>query len=97
MPGGHSYDIQTDTTVLGGFPVTACANVDPADRSVGIWDDNLVDLSLFHPKSGKWLGWLEKRMSDKDWALLREELWEQRSDDRDYWAEYKADCRREAW
>lgn len=70
-----SNHVRIETTVLGGFPVIAEGDVQPADNSVGISRAFLDECSMWiSTTKGKHAPFIEKKMSKDDWIRLEEQL-----------------------
>jgi hypothetical protein len=72
-----------DATVLNGLPVTVCYEVGKAEPDVGIMGDYVENIWILIKKERKIKGpkwevahWIEKRLTNKDWAILEERAME---------------------
>ncbi len=76
----------TDTTVLGGLPVTVEYSWAPAEPDVGIFRPYVTDWYITHVAGKPYRGtWIERRMTCADDEALQTYLEElEIEDDRDY-------------
>ena len=72
-----------DTTVLNGLSVTVCYEIGRAEPDVGVMVDYVENMWILIQKKRKNKGpiwevasWVEKRLSDHDWAILEEKAME---------------------
>jgi GDP-D-mannose dehydratase len=72
-----------DATVLNGLPVTICYDVGKAEPDVGFMNDYVENMWILIKKERKNKGpkwevahWIEKRLTNKDWAILEERAME---------------------
>lgn len=68
----HSHEIQIQTTVKGGFPVTATATWCPAEPDVGLMDSYLEDVSVSTLR-GKSCNWL--KLTGDDLHEVEQAIW----------------------
>lgn len=66
---------ECEVTVLGGLPLIAKFAVCRAEPDVGIFSPYLNDLHLVDQNSRE-ASWAEIKMTDDDWDLVREQIWE---------------------
>lgn len=66
---------ETNTTVLGGLPVTVAFDVYPAEPDVGIFGAYVGDVRITHVagKRKKNTAWIDTRMTARDDEVLAEE------------------------
>ena len=89
------YDVNFDTTILGGLPVVVGFNIAHPEPDVG-FPGGVEDMTVFSTK-GKYARWAESRMTPNDWMDLEDECNEHRSDDdREDEGDYRYQCAKDA-
>lgn len=80
-----STPVEIETTILGGLPVCVTADIEPADRSVGVMEPSSYDVQIFwinnkKPKSHEVPKSIYKRLdacNGRELDLLNEKLMEE--------------------
>jgi len=70
-------DINFETTVRGGMPVTVCCTFGQSEPDVGIFYPEITDIWL--EVRGRRAEWLEKGVTDKEWERLHAEAYDEDS------------------
>ena len=71
----NQVDINFETTVRGGMPVTVCCTFRRAEPDVGIFNREIDDIWL--EVRGRRAVWLEERVTDAEWQQLHAKAYDE--------------------